>query len=152
MKPIIVARVGHVMLRVSSLHRSLAFYCGVLGFDEVARADLGEGETAFLSTGRSHHDIALVESRTDAAHGTGLHHIGLKIGDALDDLVRARRALEAHGVAVHAVLDHRVSRGMYLSDPDGHLIELYIDAAESVWRMNPALVATSVPMRPDFTG
>jgi catechol 2,3-dioxygenase len=138
------------MLRVRSLARSLTFYRDVLGLIEVARRDLGEGEMSFLSTGNSHHDIALVEVETKAgptgANG-GLHHIGLKIGDALEDLVRARQALESRGVSVHAVLDHKVSRGMYVTDPDGHLIELYVDAAESVWRADPSLVANSEPIR-----
>jgi catechol-2,3-dioxygenase len=146
-RPIEVERVGHIMLHVRSITRSLGFYRDVLGLVEVARKDLGQGEMSFLSTGSSHHDIALVETgkdRTDA--GRGLHHVGLKIGDVLEDLVRARQALEAHGVTVHAVQDHKVSRGIYVSDPDGHLIELYVDAAEAVWRANPSLVATSEPL------
>ena len=139
-----VERVGHVVLRVRSLTRSLPFYTDVLGLAEVARKNFGEGEMAFLSSGHSHHDIALVETGMGAKRGgTGLHHVGLKIGDALEDLVRARRTLEAHRVGVHMVLDHRVSRGMYVVDPDGYLIELYVDAAESIWRADPSLVANS---------
>jgi catechol 2,3-dioxygenase len=143
-----VEKIGHVVLRVRSLDRSLAFYSRVLGLIEVARKDFGEGEMAFLSTGESHHDIALVETGVDTIEGgTGLHHVGLKIGDSLEDLVRARETLEAHGIVVHAVLDHRVSRGIYVTDPEGHLLELYVDAAESLWRENPSLVATSETLR-----
>ena len=58
---ITVSRVGHLVLRVSHLRRSLAFY-EMLGLREVARRDFGEGPMAFLSTGNAHHDLALVEA------------------------------------------------------------------------------------------
>ena len=59
-----VSKVGHIVLRVRDLDRSLSFYCGVLGLDDVARRDFGEGPMVFLSSGNSHHDIALVEAST----------------------------------------------------------------------------------------
>ena len=43
-------------------------------------------------------------------------------------------------------LDHRVSQGLYISDPDGNLIELYVDASEQIWREDPTLVANSDPL------
>ena len=50
------------------------------------------------------------------------------------------------GVAVHMTLDHRVSQGLYISDPDGNLIELYVDAELELWRADPSLVANSEPL------
>ena len=138
-----VSKVGHLVLRVRDLDRSLGFYCGQLGLREVARRDFGEGPMAFLSSGNSHHDIALVETELASQHGEALHHFALKIGDSLQDLAAARSALEAGGVAVHMALDHRVSQGLYISDPDGNLIELYVDADEQLWRDDPSLVANS---------
>jgi catechol 2,3-dioxygenase len=44
------------------------------------------------------------------------------------------------------VLDHRVSQGMYISDPDGNTLELYVDADDSVWRADPTVVANSDPI------
>ena len=43
-------------------------------------------------------------------------------------------------------LDHQVSQGIYISDPDGNLIELYVDADETLWRHDPSLVANSDPL------
>lgn len=60
--PFSVSKVGHIVLRVSDFDRALEFYSGVLGLREVARRDFGEGPMVFLSSGNSHHDIALVES------------------------------------------------------------------------------------------
>ncbi len=119
---IIVSKVGHVVLRVSSLDTALSFYTGVLGLTEVGRRDFGEGPMVFLSTENSHHDIALVEVGVDAG-GSGpseLHHAALKVGDSLATLSEVRRDLDAKGVPVHMVLDHLVSQGVYVSDPDGN--------------------------------
>lgn len=141
--PITVSKVGHLVLRVRDLHRSLDFYRG-LGLHEVARRDFGEGPMAFLSAGETHHDLALVEA--DAPRGAALHHFALKVGDSLDRLGEARELLEAAGVTVHMALDHKVSQGIYITDPDGNLIELYVDATEQLWRDDPTLVANSDPL------
>ncbi len=139
-----VSRVGHIVIRVSDLERALAFYSGVLSLREVARRDFGEGPMVFLSTGNSHHDIALVET-SDVVRGSYLHHFALKVGDSLAALADVRSTLAANNVAVHMALDHHVSQGLYISDRDGNLIELYVDANE-VWREDPSSVANSDPL------
>jgi catechol 2,3-dioxygenase len=75
-----------------------------------------------------------------------LHHFALKIGDSLEQLAQAKDALAAHGVVVHMSLDHHVSQGLYVTDPDGNLIELYVDAPPDVWRTDPTAVANSDPL------
>ncbi len=49
-------RIGHVHLRVADIERSLAFYCGVLGFTLVARHGT---DAAFLAAGGYHHHFAI---------------------------------------------------------------------------------------------
>jgi catechol 2,3-dioxygenase len=142
-----VSKVGHIVLRVRDLERSLSFYCGVLGLEDVARRDFGEGPMAFLSSGNSHHDVALVEVSTTALpRGAALHHFALKVGESLQELADVKRELDTEGVEVHMALDHRVSQGLYVSDPDGNLIELYVDADEELWHDDPSLVANSDPL------
>jgi catechol 2,3-dioxygenase len=133
------------VIRVSDLDRALEFYSGVLGLQEVARRNFGEGPMVFLSTGNAHHDIALVESH-DVVRGSNLHHFALKVGDSLATLAEVRSALEAKNVPVHMALDHHVSQGLYVTDYDGNLIELYVDADEHVWRDDPTSVANSDPL------
>ena len=48
--------IGHVNLKVADLERALAFYCGVLGFELMARYGT---EAAFVSAGGYHHHIGL---------------------------------------------------------------------------------------------
>jgi catechol 2,3-dioxygenase len=145
--PVSVSKVGHLVLRVRDLARAESFYCSVLGLTEVARRDFGERPMAFLSTGNSHHDIALVEvGAAGPPPGSALHHFALKVGDSLQELADVQRTLASHGVAVHMALDHHVSQGLYVSDPDGNLIELYVDADQEIWRQSPSRVANSDPL------
>jgi catechol 2,3-dioxygenase len=144
--PTSVSKIGHIVLKVEDLDTALGFYCGVLGLEEVARRDFGEGPMAFLSTGNSHHDIALIAATPPNSGPGSLHHFALKVGDSLQDLRQVKEALAANGIVVHMSLDHRVSQGIYISDPDGNLIELYVDANETLWRHDPSLVANSDPL------
>jgi len=148
--PVTVLGVGHAVLKVRDLNRSTCFYTAVLGLHEVARRDFGEGPMVFLSTGNSHHDLALVQptfGASEAANASiGLHHLALLIGDDLNALRKAKDHLEAHDIEIHMMLDHRVSQGIYISDPDGYLLELYVDAESTLWRDSPALVANSEPL------
>jgi len=41
------------------------------------------------------------------------------------------------------VRDHVVSQSIYIEDPDGNNIELYVDADPSIWREKPETVANS---------
>ena len=144
---IAVSKVGHLVLRVRDLDRSLMFYTSVLGLREVARRDFGEGPMAFLSSGNSHHDVALVEAgEAGISPGNALHHFALTVGNSVADLAAVRAALDVEVIEVHMALDHRVSQGIYISDPDGNLVELYVDAPEQVWREDPSLVANSDPL------
>jgi catechol 2,3-dioxygenase len=39
-----------------------------------------------------------------------------------------------------------VSQSIYLNDPDGNGLELFVDADPAIWRENPAAVATVEPL------
>ncbi len=141
---------GHVVFYVKDLKWSLAFYRDLLGFQEVGR--IFDGKAAALTSGRTHHELLLIE--VGAAPGPppgrrlGLYHIGIKIGDSLDELRAAKRELERAGVAITGMSDHTVSQSLYLADPDGNEVELYVDADESVWKNNPAAVMSAIkPLR-----
>lgn len=144
-----VRRVGHVVLKVRDLERAARFYRDVLGLKEVARATFGR-PMAFFSTGDNHHDIALLEVGPDAPvpdrSAVGLYHVALKIGDSLDELRAARDHLQAQGLTNLRLTDHRVSQSIYLNDPDGHGLELYVDADPTIWRDDPRAVAHSAPL------
>jgi len=137
---------GHAVLKVHDLARSLAFYRDTLELREVARYR----DMVFLSGGARHHDLALVEALTTAqspADGSpGLHHLAFKVGDDLATLRAWRDRLAGLGVRILGQSDHRVSQSLYLRDPDGLLVELYVDADPAVWRDDPSAVAHVGPL------
>jgi catechol 2,3-dioxygenase len=127
-------RIGHVHLKVADLERSIAFYHGVLGFDVVQR--MGDG-AAFLSAGGYHHHIGLNtwESRggPPPPHGTtGLYHVAI-LYPTRAALADALRRLAAAGVRLAGASDHGVSEALYLRDPDGNGLELYVDRPPAEW-------------------
>lgn len=139
---------GHVVLKVRSLERSIPFYRDVLGMKEVARY---RDKMAFFSLGSNHHDLGLLEvgehAETPPTAGIGLYHVAFKVGDSLDELRECKAHLERHGVPILGMSDHGVSQSLYLADPDGIEIELYVDADPALWRDNPAAVMTVKPLR-----
>lgn len=141
---------GHVVFYVRSLERSLAFYRDLLGFEEVGR--VFNGTAAALTAGRTHHEILLIEVGEAPAppvgRRLGLYHIGIKVGDSLDELRTAKQELEQAGVHIGGMSDHTVSQSLYLRDPDGNEVELYVDADEAVWKNNPEAVLSPIkPLR-----
>jgi catechol 2,3-dioxygenase len=145
-----VRGVGHVVLKVRELERARRFYRDVLGLTEVASFQNGRNRMAFFSAGRNHHDVALLEVGADAPlparTAVGLYHVALKIGDSLDELRAAKAHLERMDVPILALRDHRVSQSIYLNDPDGNGVELYVDADPAIWLEDPAAVATVEPL------
>ena len=144
-----VRTIGHVVLRVRDLGASLAFYRDLLGMTEVARY---RGAMVFLSFGTgNHHDLALQQIGADAAdadaNAVGLYHIAFKVGDTLDELRAWVAKLQAAGVTILGASDHRVSQALYIADPDGIEIELFVDADPAIWRDDPAAVANIMPLR-----
>jgi len=144
-----IVALGHVVLKVRSLERSVPFCVEVLGLKLVARAVIREQPMAFFSIAGNHHDLALVETGVEAPSAPesapGLAHVALKIGDSLDDLRAAQTWLEDKSVRIERTVDHRVSRSLYIADPDGNKIELYVDEDPRIWRDDPSSVAHSEP-------
>jgi catechol 2,3-dioxygenase len=129
--------IGHVHLKVSDLDRALAFYCGVLGFDEMMRHG---DEAAFISAGGYHHHIGLNTWESRGAgppprNSTGLYHTAIRYPDRKTLADALRRVMEA-GVAVDGASDHGVSEAIYLRDPDQNGVELYRDRPKEEWPRN----------------
>jgi catechol-2,3-dioxygenase len=145
-----IKELGHIVLYVRDLDRSRRFYRDVLGWNEVA--EIG-GQGTVFSSGRTHHELLLLEVGPDATpipagRRVGMYHFGLKIGTGDEELRQAMRELDEAGATVVGVADHGVTHSVYIEDPDGNEIELYIDVQPEVWREDPqAVVAPVRPLR-----
>ncbi len=138
-----VHELGHIVLYVRNVIRSSEFYEKVLGWERLSSsADL---PVALFSSGRTHHELLLIEvgeaaGRVRGGYRTGLYHFGLKVGDSDDELREVARVLRKNGIEVAGATDHNVTHSLYIEDPDGNEIELYIDVPGVDWRSNPGLI------------
>ena len=150
-----VKELGHIVLYVRDLAASAHFYRDVLGWEPIfngADAQLPVAAAAFVSSShRTHHELLLIEVGPQAAplpHGrrVGMYHFGLKVGDSDDELREALQSLRANDVAIVGATDHGMTHSLYITDPDGNEIELYIDVPGVDWS-DPRLWSTPV-LRP----
>jgi catechol 2,3-dioxygenase len=136
-------RLGHIVFYVKELERSLAFYRDLLGFNHIKGPPL-PFKAAALTSGRTHHEILLIEvgeaPGPPLGHRIGLYHVGIKIGDSLDELRSARDELIEAGTNIVGMSDHTVTQSIYLKDPDGNEIEIYVDNPEFDWKSDPSAI------------
>jgi catechol 2,3-dioxygenase len=127
---------GHLVLYVRDLERSLDFYTAVVGLREVGRLFRGRG--VMLTGGATHHELMLL-AVGDApgplsGRRIGLYHSGWKVGDAPQALVAAKQRAEDAGCVIDGMADHTITLSLYLRDPDGNEVELYVDNPQVDWR------------------
>ena len=147
-----VQELGHLVLYVRDVGRSAAFYRDVLGWRQIM-PESGQdpvGAAAF-SSGRTHHELLLIEVGADATpipqgRHVGLYHFGLKGGETDDELRAALARVREAGATVVGASDHTVTHSVYILDPAGKEIELYVDVPGVDWRSDPSLFAA--PIRP----
>ncbi len=144
-----VVHLGHIVFYVADLDRSLRFYRDLLGLQEVKGGDL-PFQAAALTSGRTHHEVLLIEvgdvPPPISGPRLGFYHAGFCIGTSEIELRDARDAVLAAGFAIKGSSDHTITKSLYVLDPDGNEIELYIDVPGVDWKGTPELVLS--PIKP----
>ena len=135
--------IHHAAISTPDLERALAFYCGLLGFDEMMKAGWPKGvesldqltgladsasKVAMLKKGNAMLEIFEYESPVPRpadpdrpVNDHGLTHICLDVTDLDAEYAR----LEKAGMRFHsAPVDTGPTRCVYGRDPDGNVIEL----------------------------
>jgi catechol 2,3-dioxygenase len=133
--------VGQVNLKVQNLERSVAFYREVIGFEVIEQTDssanlTADGKTVLLSIQQSN-NLVPKQGKT-----TGLYHYALLLPKR-SDLAEIVQHFREIGLRFGSS-DHLVSEALYLSDPDGNGIEIYIDRDPSDWDWDNGEVAMAV--------
>ena len=137
-------RLAHCNIFVSSNDRAVPFYRDVCGFTPVFEEPAIMA--VFYSNGSSHHDLATMEIASTPRVGKdghvqipkgrgqvpGLNHFGFEM-ESEKTLVDAIHRLREQGVEINRTTDHGISHSVYLFDPDGNLLEFYVDAIDD-WR------------------
>jgi len=145
--------VNHLVLNVKDIEVSHRFWTEIMGFRCVAqlkstpervrptmRFYSGLGPQGDLS----HHDLALCEvpksAKTEGeperwnlmpSH-TGLNHVAIMWPDR-EAWLKQLAFLQSKGVAFHRRINHGMTHSVYISDPDGHGIEVLYELPREVW-------------------
>ncbi len=137
--------VGAVHLTVSDLERAVVYHRSVVGLDVL---DLDGGRASLGAGGREL--LVLVEEpgARPAVRYTGLYHFALLLPSRAD-LARWLAHAARDRVSLVGLSDHFVSEAIYLSDPDGHGVEIYSDRPRHVWEGRVAARMTTLPLDVD---
>ena len=126
--PFAVRKIGHVVLHVSDMERSIDFYTRVLGFAVSDRypPEMMPGGMVFMRCNPDHHGVALIGGLPGASTNVELNHVAFELA-TLDEVIRARDHLKQAGIAID--FEGRRRAGCQIAvefrDPDGHRLELY---------------------------
>jgi catechol 2,3-dioxygenase len=143
-----MTNLGHVVFYVRDLEHSVKFYTEVVGLD--LGGMIFNGRAALLSGGSTHHELLLIQvgDAQGPMHGRriGLYHVGWKIGDSIEQLKALYDKLKELDYAIDGLSDHTISHSIYVRDPDGNEVELYVDNPEYDWRTDNSWM--EAPVKP----
>lgn len=125
--------ISHVVLSVSDIFASTTFYTKIIKLEVISKhaskVELGSKGVTLLT---------LVQSDQKKFNQDGLFHVALLLQHevALANWLTQNKAyLEYFGYS-----DHLVSQAVYVTDPDGHGIEIYSDRPSSSWTKTSDLI------------
>jgi catechol 2,3-dioxygenase len=144
--------INHLVLNVTDIEISHKFWTEVMGFKCVAQLKPIPGRvrpnmrfySGVAANGDvSHHDLALCEAPKDsnpAAGETwnlmprrvGLNHVAVMWPDR-ESWLKQVEFLQEKGVPFHRRINHGMTHSVYISDPDGHGIEVLYELPREVW-------------------
>jgi catechol-2,3-dioxygenase len=146
--------INHLVLNVRNLETAHRFWTEIMGFRLVAELHPIPGrprpKMRFYSGldaqgSVTHHDLALAEvPSTNGADGTereawslqprqvGLNHVAIAWPDR-ESWLKQVEFLQSRGVPFHRRVNHGMTHSVYISDPDGHGIEVLYELPREVW-------------------
>lgn len=143
-----MANLGHVVFYVRDLERSVKFYTEAVGLG--LSGMVFNGRAAVLSGGSTHHELLLIQvgEAQGPLHGKriGLYHVGWKIGDSIEELTALYNKLNGLNYPIDGLSDHAISQSIYLTDPDGNEVELYVDNPDYDWKSDDGWM--EAPVKP----
>jgi catechol 2,3-dioxygenase len=145
--------VNHLVLNVRDIEVSHRFWTEILGFKCVAelkpKPDRKRPKMRFYSGvdphgDVTHHDLALAEvpdaGPDDPNRGpwslfparVGLNHVAICWPDR-ESWLKQVAFLQSQGVTFHRRVNHGMTHSVYISDPDGHGIEVLYELPREAW-------------------
>jgi len=140
------SHIQSIDLKVKDLEGSLHFYSHLLG---MKKKDLPAHEVELYSDINKPYLLKLIvtpDAKYPATDNTGLYHIALRFPNR-KELARVFMRLFENKYKFQGFSDHTVSEAIYLADPDGNGIELYVDKPKDEWTYNNVeIVMDTLPL------
>ncbi len=124
--------ISELVLEVADLERAREFYRDVLGFEETLYGEGREGRYWYLigETAR----LGLWTEQVGLAGGRGGAHVHFAFHVADEEVERIRARIEAAGVATEGPIQLGPGRAVYVTDPDGNVVEFWSQDMEGYCR------------------
>jgi len=124
-------RLGHLVLKVRDVKKSVAFYEEVVG---LSVSDWIDDRMCFMRAAEDHHDLALLQLPPDAVDRpegeyASVEHFSYRV-ETVEEIFEITAMLQARGIDIdrgpgrHGPGDNTF---IVFRDPDGHLVEFYSD-------------------------
>jgi catechol-2,3-dioxygenase len=127
-------RLGHLVLKVRDIDRSLAFYTDVVGLEV---SDWIDHHMVFLRAGTDHHDLALLQRPPGhidipEGHYPAVEHFSYRL-ETIAEMEQVAAMLVARGITIdRGIGKHGPGENSFLvfRDPDGNNVEFYTDMTQ----------------------
>lgn len=130
-------KLGHLVLVVRDIQKSVKFYTEVMGLQV---SDWIDDQMVFLRSGADHHDLALSQIPKDSPDMNdlprysrpGVEHFSYLVEDRAE-IERTVEVLKSHGVEiVRGIGKHGPGENLFLvfKDPDGNNVEVYCEMTQ----------------------
>ena len=144
---------GHVNIYVRNAERSKQWYQNLLGLHCY---EYRPGWAAFMSADTEQsHEVAVMQLGDDAPlpqrQQIGLNHMAWRVA-SLDDLKAFYAHTKEQGQPIDHVVDHGISLGIYLRDPDGNGVEVYYEMPRVEWPVDYHVFSRDKVSRGRFPG
>jgi predicted enzyme related to lactoylglutathione lyase len=118
-----VTGISELVLEVADLDAARRFYRDVLGFEETLYGEGAEGRYWYLigETAR----LGLWTEQVGLAGGRGGAHVHVAFNVPDTDVDRIKDRIEKAGAAVEGPIQLGPGRAVYVTDPDGNVVEFW---------------------------
>lgn len=117
-------RVTHGVVVAEDYEGLYEYYTSLVGLQPI----LGGRKDRFVVLGGTTGEPQLTLFRAKEGQPTGMHHFGFEVWDE-EDLQVSEGKLKEAGIEPVFILDHSTRRSVFIKDPDGLLVEFYVDRA-----------------------
>lgn len=114
--------IDHIVLNVTDVERSVAWYVDKLGFEALRLEEWRRGEVLFASVRLT--DTFIVDLFTNERTGTNVDHLCLVVEDVDLDALAQSDDFDVQSGPSEVFGAQGMGRSVYVHDPDGNVVEL----------------------------